>query len=104
MKQINSLAFATNAFGVIKPDIKRRIEKFINNPTVAGWDDIFCIIIKGERLITIWQAVIEMDNTFPKVGRCEDMKGNVVEDWRKIPTPQQVIKAINNIVFNPSLN
>lgn len=101
--ETNALLFASNMFGSLKPHITKRINKFLNNPTTAGWEDIHSIIIDGSgQMRTIWQAVIRIKPSFPRSGRTEDEKGRVIKDWREIPTPQEVIKAIQSVVVKPA--
>ena len=77
----------------------KRIKRFLADPTAENWDDIHGIIIspgKGE-VITIWNAVLALDPTFPRTGRATDLKGNVVKEWERVPTPLEVLRAIRNI-------
>lgn len=84
----------TNMLGELSPSIKKRVKRFVNNPTPANWDDISGVIIDGQFLTTIWQAVIKIDPTFPRHGRTTDAQGNVIREWERIPTPLQVLQAI----------
>lgn len=82
----------TNAFGNIDERIKKRIVRFLNEPTVKNWDNIFSICISG--FGTIWQAVVKFDDTFPKTGRRYDENNVVVKEWERIPEPWEVLRAI----------
>lgn len=86
-----------NMFGSLKtrPDIKKRVYNYIKNPTFDNWDDIHCIIIKDFK--TIWNAMIEFDPTFPMVGRTTNDKGDIIKEWERIPTPFEVMKAIQQL-------
>ena len=88
------LSMAANIFGALKPDIVSRIEQFMAKPTERNWHDIHTIILNGDAHIGVWQAVIAIDPTFPKIGRTTDQHGNVLERWKRIPTPEQVRQAI----------
>lgn len=100
-----ALQFATNMNGRLSEEIIKRIEKFLKRPSFNAWDDIHGIIIGGEaRTRTIWQALLQIDPTFPRRGRSEDMKGRVIKEWERIPTPQDVIEAINHVVMKSYLN
>lgn len=83
-----------NVFGTFKPDAKRRIAEFVNNPNTKTWDNACHIIIGGTSFFTIWQAVIELDPTFPRVGRSEDFKGRILEDWKRIPSIELFERAV----------
>jgi predicted nucleotidyltransferase len=83
---------ARNMFGPLSPEIRKRILNFLQNPTTDSWDDIQSIIISG--FGTIWQAMIQIDPSFPRSGRRTDQAGNVVQDWERIPTPEQVLLVL----------
>jgi hypothetical protein len=87
-----------NLFGSLqnRPDIKKRIYNYFKNPTYDNWDNIHCIIIKNFQ--TIWNAMIAYDPSFPKQGRTTDEKGNVIKEWERIPTPFELMKAIQQFV------
>lgn len=90
------LKMATNMFGKIDQDVQKRILKFFKEPNFDTWDDISSIIIfwgKGT-LNTVWQFVLKVDPTFCKHGRYEDIKGEVINEWDKIPSIKTVKKAI----------
>lgn len=88
---MKSLEKCENCFGPLQPELIKRIKRFIKSPTNKTWDDIHGILITPGK--TIWQAVIELDPTFPKVGRTT-LKRKVIQDWSRIPTPLQVLQAI----------
>lgn len=87
-----------NMFGKISPQIENRIKNYINNPTFDNWHDIQCIIVNpAGKMTTIWNAVIEIDPTFPRRGRAEDYDGNVIREWERIPEPLLVLQAIRYV-------
>lgn len=83
-----------NALGSFGDDAKARIEAFINNPCVDTWDNIYSIVIGGQRFTTIWQAVCDLDSSYNNIGKVTDVKGRVLEDWKRIPSAELVIRAI----------
>lgn len=90
------LQYCTDMLGrPLSSDIKRRIKKFFEDPTADNWNDIARIIINTSGL-TIWQAVVMANPTFPKIGQRIDLKGKIIQNWRQIPTPYEVAKAIKN--------
>ena len=85
----------TNLFGPIGDEYIDRILDFFQYPNYDTWDDIAHIIISTVGLSnTIWQIIIDIDPTFPRSGRCEDLKGNKIKEWVRIPKPELVKKAI----------
>ncbi len=96
MNITTELNLATNLFGSLGVDIRRRIIHYIAKPTAKGWDDIHGIIINNGVGFgfTIWQAVIAIDPTFPKTGRSTNLKGKTIEEWAKIPTSELIEKAL----------
>jgi hypothetical protein len=87
---------SSNVFGKLPPTIQKRIKKYLQNPTPDNWNDIYCLIINGQTLETIWKAVIKADPTFPKTGRRTDINNNVISEWERVPEPFLVIRAIQN--------
>lgn len=72
--------------GETRIDSQRRIQRFLNHPSVEAWDDIHGVLITPHT--TVWQAVLTIDSS---VGR---KRG----DWSAIPLPSTVMKAIGTVV------
>lgn len=75
-------------------EAKKDVKKYLKKATANNWDKIQGIIIneKGE---TIWQALIKVDPSFPRVGRKLAYPScKVLKEWERIPTPFQVLRAI----------
>ena len=98
----NTLAFCTNLFGNIKPDIQKRLQAVIDNPTQKTWDDAHCLIISNKEFKTLWQAVLEVDPTFQRSAGY-DMETHTTK-WINIPTKETIIKAIRQTIFKIELN
>ncbi len=93
-KKTLALEFATNMFGVIRPEIKKRLERVINNPTQNNWDDAYCLIINSKgAMITLWQAVLKIDPQMPQ-SKPSDSK------WQYIPSSETIIQAIKNATLS----
>lgn len=76
----------------------KRIKRFLADPTAENWDDIMGIVVRPSgRVNTIWQALLEVDPSFPRVGRTVDTDGRVVKEWERVPTPLEVLRAIRNL-------
>lgn len=87
------LNFATNLFGAISPEIKKRLQAVIDNPNQETWDDAYSIIINGTgRTQTLWQAVITIDPDFVT-------RKPPDAPWSKIPSSETIVKAIRSAVF-----
>lgn len=81
-----------NLFGPISEGCAERIREYLKAPTTEGWDDIHGILISEHR--TLWQAIRIVDPTFPATGPLEDINGNRIEDWPRLPDPVLVARAI----------
>jgi len=90
------LDLAKNAFGEPLTDFyKGAIRQYLDNPTLDNWDIIHGIII-DKHFTTLWQAVIAVDTKFPRTGRGTDVKGTIVKEWSRIPSPDIVRRALIN--------
>lgn len=95
---IQELDMARNWWGKLKPDIKERIINYIENPTTDNWDDVHGIILSvGKETglgLTLWQAILVVCPTFPCRGRSTTLKNEIIDDWERIPTIQQIETAL----------
>ena len=73
----------TNLYGPLREESKERLQRFLDNPTADNWQDISGIMISP--MLTVWQAVIAVDPTFPQTGRLADEEGHVVREWERVP-------------------
>ena len=81
------LAECKNVFGGLKGDVRKRLLAVLNNPCQTTWDDAHTIIITGERMISLWQAVLAVDPAFPR------SKG-LDEPWPTLPDQFTLCRAI----------
>lgn len=90
------LDLAHNALGRLPERVRQRIKRFLAHPTEPRWDDVSSIIVNWDaaECSTIWQAVVQVDPTFPRTGRRTDQHGRIAERWSRIPTPELVVKAL----------
>lgn len=87
------LDYATNGFGQpIEAEYAEKIAAYLDTPDYPGWSDIHGILLSPSR--TLWQAILEIDPTFPRTGRRTTTKGKIVKDWDTIPSPELVKEAI----------
>ncbi len=90
------LEMARNLFGGLSPDIRRRLEAAIENPTEETWDDAHTIILNPHEGmgLTLWQAVIAIDPSFPQSGPSTDYRGRRVSGWPQIPSRDLLLAAL----------
>ena len=94
MKQTTfSLEFASNMFGRLKPEIKKRLQAVIDNPCQETWEDAHSIIINGSgRMKTLWNAIHTVRPDF-----CS--RKPLSAPWEEIPTSEEIVQAIKNVAF-----
>lgn len=93
-KKTFALEFATNMFGKIKPEIKERLERVIENPNQENWEDAHCLIIDGSgRMKTLWNAVIAIDPMMPR-------RKPLDAPWDYIPSSETIVEAIKQATLS----
>jgi hypothetical protein len=94
---MKTLKKCTNMFGQVSVEYREKLEKYINkqNHTADEWDEVAHIIIDGSgQMKTVWQALIDIDSSFPTSGRTKNEKGKIIKEWAKIPCGFDVARAI----------
>lgn len=95
-----AIQFATCMFGAISDESKKLILKYLEKPTQARWDKIYSLIIDGRgKMRTVWQAVVEIDPSFP-----QRIPADGRNRWPEIPSRETLIKALNSTVFKLNEN
>lgn len=84
----------TNLFGPIKPEIRQRLDACLENPTEKTWEEAYSIIINGDHMISLWQAVVAADQTFPMTGPVETLEGKRLEGWKRVPDKVTLVRAL----------
>lgn len=92
-KAKESIELASNILGPLDDEIKSRLYALLENPCVETWDDCHGIIL-SPRGRTLWQAIIKVDDTFPRRGRATDEDGNVVREWSRVPDVGLIERAL----------
>jgi len=88
-----SLEFASNMFGSLKPEIKKRLQKVIDKPTQRSWEDTYTIILSNKgRMLTLWQAVLHVDPSFAR-------RKGLNDKWEQILKKETIERAIKYAVF-----
>jgi len=89
------LDLASSMLGPLTEDSRARLLAVVENPTRDNWEDAHRIILRGDGpMLTLWQAVIAVDPTFPRRGTLTDQHGKVIEDWHTIPDRETLRQAI----------
>jgi hypothetical protein len=99
------LNLADNMWGKLSGEVRARLVAAINDPGEETWDDAHGIILRfGEGLLTLWQAVMAVDPTFPRTGPVtrwveddSELGGHSepVSGWERTPGAETIIQAIN---------
>lgn len=91
---MNLLDTLDNFYGSLNSEIRMRLQAVIDNPSPRTWDNSYSIILRSQRRLTLWQAVLAVDPSFPNVGPAEDMNGKRFESWKRIPDRDTILKAL----------
>ena len=85
---------ATDLFGPLGPDSRRRIRALLADPCEETWDDAHSIILNARTWRTLWQAVLLVDPAFPTSGPVTDAAGRRLEWWTAVPGEFTIRRAI----------
>ncbi len=92
---------ATNMFGPIGDEAKTRITRFLQNASVEGWNDIYCIVVTPSMKIgTVWQAVCAIEPRYKWILNNESSgeNGSAAERWSMYPDAITVARAIKQAI------
>ena len=76
----------------LTPDCRARLIRVAENPTEPNWDSAHGIILYGR--LTLWQAIMAMDSTFPNTGPTSDSMGKRLSAWKRVPSRDLILAAI----------
>lgn len=93
------MTMLNNMLGPLTPVDRVGLQALVDNPTLDGWDTWAHKIIKTKPTLTLWQAVCIVDPTFPRKGRIEDVNGNLLHNWARIPTTQVLVEALRYAAY-----
>ena len=86
-----------NIFGKLDDSIVERLLEFLKYNDRDSWQDVHSIILNsGKMATTVWQNVIAVNPSFPRIGPRTNEKGIILRDWSEIPDRETFIKAIEN--------
>ena len=88
------LDLARNLYGRLKPRERTRIRALIYQPTEDTWEDAHSIVVGSDGWMTLWQAVLAVDPTFPNVGPATDARGRQISRWARIPNQELLAAAL----------
>lgn len=88
------LDMARNMFGKLEPETRERLQAVLDDPSDDTWSNAYSVIIGADRWMTLWQAVLAVDPTFPKIGPSTDQRGRRIEGWRRIPSQELLLTAL----------
>jgi hypothetical protein len=92
MKAAATTAFVgscTNIFGFLKPDVRRRLEAVVANPTQRTWDNAYSIIVRGEDMLSLWQAWLAVDPAAPHSKPSD-------APWPRVPDQLTLYRALRH--------
>lgn len=81
----------TNLFGRLSGDVRERLVAVLANPSQETWDDAYSIIVNSSRFITMWQAVLVVDPSFPAFKDSDGL-------WPRVPDYDTIARAIRYAV------
>jgi hypothetical protein len=86
-----------NYLGTLGQDVVKRLRALMTKPSQRTWDDAHCIILRQRGPygggLTLWQAVISVDATFPRTGRVTDGR-RTIKPWPRVPDAVLIARAI----------
>jgi len=85
---------ARNMFGALNLECRTRLQAVIDEPNLDTWEDAHSLIIGADGWITLWQAVIAVDPTFPRTGPTTTLKGKKLTDWERVPDRSTIRQAL----------
>jgi len=78
-------------------DARGRVLAVVADPSQETWADAYSIVLAPHPGfgLTLWQAVLAVDPTFPQRGPLYGSDGTQLEGWERIPTTGLLEQAIN---------
>ena len=81
----------TNMRGQLTGEARERLIAVLADPNQETWEEAHSLILNGERHVTLWQAVVWVDPSFPKSRPCGS-------EWERVPDYDTVARAIRYAV------
>lgn len=87
---------AFNYVGLLKSYLKSALYNYMEFPTNDNWNEIYSMMVTPKH--TVWQAVLELDSTFPaRIPVSAKDPDNL--QWERIPSVVLVNMAIAKVVM-----
>ncbi len=83
-----------NFYGALPEPMISRLQAVIDSPNQRTWNDAYSIIVGADGWMTLWQAVLEVDSSFPRVGTSQDLQGRILRPWPRVPDSFTLCRAI----------
>lgn len=91
----HALQYARNFSGRLSDETIQRLIRLVRRPNVDNWEDAHGITLRVKPHLTLWQAVMAIDPSFPNHGRStEPGTERILREWERLPIPKTVVKAI----------
>jgi hypothetical protein len=73
---------------------RRRVERCVENPTLKNWNAAYGVVLGslGNVFITLWQAVLLTDPSFPAPDMVERDKKRI--KWTRLPSQDVLVRAV----------
>jgi len=88
------LSIAKNGLGPLTEPLRFRLRAVVECPCEEHWDEAQGILLSWSPMVTLWQAVIAVDPSFPRTGKVTDAVGELVLDWQRVPDSDLLLRAI----------
>lgn len=92
------LSLARNMHGRLDKKSKARLRAVLESPTQETWDAAHGLIVGGDRWMTLWQAICDLDSSYAGIGPVTtvDDEGKEVArtPWRRIPDRGIILRAM----------
>ena len=82
---------ATNLFGPLDDEARRRLMNVISKPSRRTWDKAYRLILNRRTSTTLWQAVVLVDPSFPTFKHGDH--------WEKVPDRKTLLEALHTAVY-----
>lgn len=71
-----------------------KIEPYLLEPSADAWEKIHRFALLREPYVNLWTAVCQVDPNFSTIGKVVDEQGLIWLDWKVIPSPETLKKAL----------